>query len=181
MQRLIIILWACLSTAVAVAQSTGNKRAAAAYQKAQESLTARDPMAAINHLYEAIAEDNRFTEAYQVLGDVFRLQGDFQNAVTNYRKVVELDPAFSERTWYGLGVSLFHLEEYAGSRSALEKYLSAAEKDNPQLALVKQYIASSEFAIKAVDSPVIFKPLNLGPSNTTEHDERSKERGVGKD
>src|SRR3546814_4487377 len=97
-------------------------------------------MAAINHLYEAIAEDNRFTEAYQVLGDVFRLQGDFQNAVTNYRKVVELDPAFSERTWYGLGVSLFHLEEYDGSRSATAKYISAAEKDYPKLAQVKRSI-----------------------------------------
>src|SRR3546814_16568134 len=51
------------------------------------------------------------------------------------------------------------------------KYLSAAEKDNPQLALVKRYIASSEFAIKAGASPVIFKPVNLGPSINSEHDE----------
>ncbi|MFS8617698.1 MAG: OmpA family protein [Solitalea sp.] len=161
----------CLAALGAMAQATPGKKALKAYEIAQEQVGKKDYPAAIRSLYQAIAEDARFVAAYQVLGDVFRLQEDHANAVENYRKVLELDPDFSIQTWYGMGISLFNLEQYGQARAAFEKCLPVLGKEPRQKARLEKYLANCRFAEKAIQSPLPFEPVNLGPAVNSSHDE----------
>lgn len=171
MKRFFCIVLMTIAAGGAVAQSSNNKKALKAYEQAQEHIAAKHYEPAVTALYEAIAEDPAFTEAFQVLGDVFRLQGDHQNAVTNYRKVLELQPGFSIRTKYNLGLSLFQLEEYTDAKALFEACLPEMKGDKRQFASLSKHIANCRFAEKAIASPLPFEPVNMGAAVNSAADE----------
>lgn len=171
MKRLFFLLWMSSAAFSTLAQSTDGKKALQAYERAQQYIGAQEYTQAVNELYLAIQEDAGFIEAYQVLGDIFRIQENYPNAVTNYQKVLEINPDFSAQTFYGLGVSLFNLEQYAEAKKHFEKYLQAGDPASRRLAAVKKYISNCGFAEEAIKSPVAFDPVNLGPAINSIHDE----------
>ncbi|QEC53262.1 outer membrane protein OmpA-like peptidoglycan-associated protein [Anseongella ginsenosidimutans] len=171
MKRLLLLFCVSFTFFHTLAQSTNSKKALQAYETAQQHIGGKEYTQALNELYKAIQEDPGFIEAYQVLGDIFRIQENHVNAVTNYRKVLEIKPDFSARTRYGLGVSLFHLEKYAEAKEQLKKFLQDGNPGSQELARVKKYIANCGFAETAIKSPVAFEPVNLGETVNSIHDE----------
>lgn len=147
-----------------------NKKARKAYEKAQASIRHKQYPEAIQALYITVQEAPDFAEAYQVLGDLFRISEDYENAVINYRKVTGLDPGFSEQTWYGLGISLFNLAEYTEAGESFRRYLQH-NREGTQAGEAAQLIAHCEFAAKAVKEPVPYTPVKLDASVNTADDE----------
>ena len=102
--------------------------------------------------------------------------GQYEEAVKLLNKAIDLDPGYAE-AWLLLGRQHLLLEKYA---DAIENYERAATllADLKESKSVKQWRREAQDGLqmarwrkKAVENPVPFRPINLGPNVNTEDDE----------
>lgn len=151
--------------------STHNKKAIKSYQEALQSYDRMDYATAVDLMQKAIKTDRKFIEAHIVLAEIYIEKGDRKNAISEYGKVIDLNPDF----FPGLYLSLAQLEmedgDYESAKKHLEKYLTYDNLKPIRISQAKRKIESCDFAIKAINNPVPFKPVNLGDSINTQYDE----------
>ncbi|QJD98169.1 OmpA family protein [Mucilaginibacter robiniae] len=151
--------------------STSNSSAITYYQKANGSLDRRNLPEAITYLQSAIAADDNFTEAHAQLGDLFKLQQQYKQAIEQFRKVIQLNPEFSRAVYLKLGESEVSLADYSQAQQHLEKYLTYPNSTPENQHYARKLISDCVFSIDALKHPVPFKPVNLGPEINTANDE----------
>lgn len=153
--------------------ATTNKDAIKYFAAANRSLDDRVYDDAIKQLEKAIAADDKFTEAYAVLGDVYRIKKDNKQAIVSYRKVLEINPDFNRAIYIKLGEIEVSDSQYTEAQQHLEKYLTYPNISDPNSAFAQKLIADCKFAIQALQHPVAFKPISMGPEINTDADEYS--------
>lgn len=172
--RKILLFLLCLSSLVSFGQkvtSSQNKAAQKSYLQANKYIGDKAYNMAITELKKAVSEDNRFTAAYQQLGDLYRRIGDYPNALINYRKVLEIDPAFHNLTYFGLGESELNTGDYANALLHFKKYASSPGLSDESKIRTGKYIADCLFSLEAIKKPVSFKPVNMGAGINSNQDE----------
>ncbi len=151
--------------------STTDKQAIKYFALANQSLDDRVYDEAIDNLQKAINEDSKFIEAHMLLADVFRGRWRYKEAVDQYKQVINLDPEFNRSAYYKLGDCEIHTGEYADAKVRLEKYLTYDNLSEQNLFVAKKLMADCIFSLDAIQHPVPFKPVNLGPEINTADDE----------
>lgn len=141
------------------------------YQEAQIKVNSQDFDAAAELLQKAIAADNHFAEALEVLGDILRKQKKYADAAKNYELVVQLRPRFIYQAYLALGISQFNQMKYFEARQNFKNYLSSGQGVEESIRKVNEYIENCSFGIAAMASPKPFTPINLGPQVNTAADE----------
>jgi outer membrane protein OmpA-like peptidoglycan-associated protein/tetratricopeptide (TPR) repeat protein len=150
--------------------STKNKKAEKAYLKAVEDLTAYSYEAAISGFKKAIELDDKFVEAYIMLGTTYEeLKMPFK-AIENYKKAI----AINEKLWPNIFFITAELELknglYAESITHYNKFLDYIDKnDIAMIEKVQNNLDNAKFALELFNNPVPFEPLNVGPKINTEH------------
>ncbi len=150
---------------------TRSNRALKAYNDGKEAYDFVNYREAEQHLIEATERDPGFIEAYLLLAE---LSGDllkYEQAAGAYRKVMQIDSLFFIPAWYGYGEVLFLLGDYAGARDSFQFYLEKAGERSENREKAIKYISDCDFAIKAMENPVDFNPVNLGDAINTGDDE----------
>lgn len=156
----------------AAAQMTSsNRRAQQAFDKAGAQLKAQQYNLAVASLERAITLDSGFSAAYQQLGDIYRKQKDYEQAVGIYLKVIQLDSLLTPLTWFGLGESLLHSGKYADARTALSRYRHTSGLGAESRRLTDKYLMDCAFGATAVRNPVPFSPRNAGTAINSPDDE----------
>ncbi|MBK1440374.1 PD40 domain-containing protein [Parapedobacter sp. ISTM3] len=148
-----------------------NRRAQQAFEKAGSQLKNRQYALAVASLESAVALDPDFAAAHQQLGDIYRRQRDYEKAIPHYSRVIQLNPALTPLTWFGLGESLLHTGNYQEALPALRNYAAIPGLDASGKRLTNKYIADCEFSLSAQQHPLDFHPVNPGPAINTEYDE----------
>jgi len=148
-----------------------NRRAQAAFEKAGNQLRNNQYDLAIASLKSAVALDTGFAAAYQQLGDIYRRQQNYEKAVSQYSRVVQLDSSLTALTWFGLGESLLHTGRYQEALPAMQRYLTTPGLDAAGKRLTTKYIADCEFSLAALKRPQSFHPHNSGPAINSPYDE----------
>ncbi len=151
--------------------NTDSKKAIDAYNQGIKKYTLNNYPEAIHYLTLAIAADNDFIEAYFVLAEVYVDDRQYENAVTAYKKGMEINPLYYPRGYNKLGKLEFNLGRYEDSKLDYEKYVELNTNDTRQIELARKGIDKCKFAINVVNNPVDFKPENLGPAINTIEDE----------
>jgi outer membrane protein OmpA-like peptidoglycan-associated protein/Tol biopolymer transport system component len=151
--------------------STTNNTAVTYYQKAGAYLDRRDYLNATTQLQNALQADSNFIEAHIQLADVFKLQLNYKSAVKHYRKVLLLNPEFNRGIYLKLGESEINLGEYNQALIHLEKYITYPTITAENRFYGRKLIADCNFSIQALQHPVPFKPINLGPEINSPNDE----------
>lgn len=151
--------------------STTNNTAVTYYQKAGAYLDRRDYLNATTQLQNALQADSNFVEALIQLADVFKLQLNYKSAVKHYRKVLLLNPEFNRGVYLKLGESEINLGEYNQALIHLEKYITYPTITTENRFYGRKLIADCNFSIQALQHPVPFKPINLGPEINSANDE----------
>lgn len=151
--------------------SSTNKLAQESYNRASQYISIKAYDRAIKELKKAVAEDVRFTAAYQQLGDIYRRQTDYPNALANYKKVIEIDPGFHNLTYFGIAESELNTGDYSNALIHFRKYASYPELSNESKIKAAKYIADCLFSIEAIKNPVSFKPINMGSKVNSSQDE----------
>ncbi|MBE0673292.1 MAG: PD40 domain-containing protein [Bacteroidales bacterium] len=115
-------------------------------------------------LKEAIEVDGGFYEAYITLAEMFYDLKRFEEAITNYRKAIEIDSDYFKPAWYYLGVSEFNCGRYDSALASLKKFLATGDGTDRLKADALKKIRNSEYSLVAIGNPVPFNPVNIGDS-----------------
>ncbi len=173
--RLLVLSILLLSVSLAVAQphqySTANTSAIKYYAQAGQSIDERRYDDAVALLKQAIDADQNFAEAHAQLADLYKLLQQYPQAREQYLKVITINPEFSRAIYLKLGDADVSAGQYEQGKIHLEKYITypnITPKDNYY---ARKLLADCQFATKALQNPVPFKPVNLGPEINTANDE----------
>jgi outer membrane protein OmpA-like peptidoglycan-associated protein len=177
MRRLIFLILLLFFTVIAYAQqpsySTTDKDALKYFALANRDLDDRVYDDAVAQLQKAISSDSKFVEAYALLGDVYRLEKNNKSAIESYKKVLALNPDFNRAVYIRVGEAEANEAQYANALQHLEKYLTYPNISAENSTFAQKLIADCKFAIQAMQHPVAFKPINMGPEVNTAADEYS--------
>lgn len=151
--------------------STKDKEAIKYFALANQSLDDNLYDDAIEQLGKAIGADSKFIEAHAVLADVLRGRWRWAEAAKQYNEVIRLDPEFNRGVYYKVSDCEIHIAKYAEAKAHIEKYL-AYPALNPQSEMIaKKLLADCNYSLDAIQHPVPFNPINLGPEINTADDE----------
>lgn len=127
----------------------------------------------IEILNKAIEKDPTFWEAYLTAGEFAEFSNQLKLAVDYYEKALQINPYHSPTgsTHFYLGNLKFALGDYQGAINAMETYLKNKQANPANFALSKNILQSSQFALQALQHPMNFKPINLGPAINTKDPE----------
>ncbi len=151
--------------------STTDKSAIKYFALANQSLDENLYDDAITNLKKAIEADDKFVEAHFVLGDVYRQMKQHQPAVEQYLKVLTLNPDFNRSVYLKIGDEEIFIAHYEDAEQHLTKYLTYADISPQNNFLAQKLIGDCKFSINAMQHPVPFKPVNMGPEINTADDE----------
>jgi outer membrane protein OmpA-like peptidoglycan-associated protein len=151
--------------------STKNSDAIKYFAVANQNLDDHSYDEAIENLKKAIGEDSRFIEAHAQLGDVLRMRHLYKQAIERYLKVIELNPDFNRSVYLKIGETEIYEAKYPQAQQHIEKYLNYPDLTPPNIAFAQKLLADAKFSIQAIQHPVPFKPVNMGPNINTANDE----------
>jgi outer membrane protein OmpA-like peptidoglycan-associated protein len=151
--------------------STSNKRAIELYQKATESYQRYDTETAILFLNQSIEKDSKFIEAYLILSQIYQEMRLVDNAIDAANKAIAINPDFFPNIYFNLGNLFLFKGEYEPSLSNFNKFLGYQTIKSQIKGVAERRKATCEFAIKAIQNPVPFNPINLGLNVNSSFDE----------
>ncbi|MDB5143964.1 MAG: OmpA family protein [Mucilaginibacter sp.] len=151
--------------------STTNKESIKYYALARQSLDDHLYDDAVAQLLKAIDEDGKFIEAHLQLADIYRQEWKYKEAAEQYRQAIKLNPDFNQFVYFKLGDCEIHQAQYADADQYLEKYLSFSDISAQNAMVAKKLLNDCKFSLDALQHPVPFKPVNLGPGVNTSDDE----------
>jgi tetratricopeptide (TPR) repeat protein len=160
---LLIVLFVFVANS-ASAQKSAVKKAQDNFDKAQVLLKKDQYDAAVASLEETIKFDPEFQYAYVQLGDLSRRLKDFSKAKSAYLKAINLKTAIDPRVYFGLAESELSTGDYENGFKHIQTFTQEYKgNDQDFLAKSKKYLGDAEFAIKAIQNPVKYEPINMGP------------------
>ncbi|MEJ7557743.1 MAG: OmpA family protein [Pedobacter sp.] len=168
-----IIIILCLSIAQTVwAQKSSVKKAQDSFEKAQVSLKKDQFEAAVAALEESVIFDPAFQYAFIQLGDLNRRLKELSKAKSAYLKAISLSETIEPRVYFGLAEAELGTGDYQNALKHIQAFIRQYKGNDPTFTgKAKKYTTDAEFAIKALQSPVEYKPVNMGPEiNTVNRD-----------
>ncbi|WDF53457.1 OmpA family protein [Mucilaginibacter sp. KACC 22063] len=126
---------------------------------------------AIDLLLKSLEADDRFIEAHILLGDVYKFRQKYPESLAQYLKAIAINAEFSRGIYLKAGEVEIRLAKYNDAQMHLVKYLSYPYLTDRDRFYAKKMIADCEFAVQALQHPVPFTPVNLGPEVNSKDDE----------
>lgn len=152
--------------AQAIRYSTTDKKAIKAYEAGVECMKTRRWSCAENEFSKAASADPRFVEPRLMLAELADGQGKDDDAIKYYREALEIAPRFHPVAQLHLADIEFRTGQYDAAernyKAFLEKEMDPQRKDRARLGL-----NNCAFARRAIQQPVPFEPVNLGPGVNT--------------
>src|ERR1035437_5641723 len=151
--------------------STTDRQAIKYFALANQSLDENMYDDAIVQLQKALDADDKFIEAHSALGNIYRMIHQHETAIEQYLKVIKLNPDYSSAVYLRLGNEEIDIARYESARLHLEKYLTYPDITSANISYAQKLISDCKFSVYAVQHPVPFKPVNIGPEINTPDDE----------
>ena len=98
------------------------------------------------------------------------IAGQHEAAIKLLNKALDIDPQYAE-AWLLLGRQYLALERYPDARECYRHCLDLNPKSPRWQREAKDGIRTADFRQQAIEHPVPFRPINLGPNINTEDDE----------
>ena len=173
MKYTLYILLLCLFPVSTLAQgySSGSKKAIKQFEEALGYYRNSDFEASEQSLLKAVRTDDQFIEAYHLLSQICFDSRRIEEAITHYSRSLEIDPEGNPDGYRLLAGLYFQVGEYARCREAAEKFLSYPPGQVRSREAGEKLVESCRFAIRAMENPVPFHPVNLGDSVNSIHSE----------
>ncbi len=151
--------------------TTTNNRARRAFEDAIQKYNFRDIHGAEESFKEAVRFDPNFIEAYIVMAEMFQNVERHRDAIDAYVQSIEINPDFFPNSRYYLAQSYLAIGEYKLADQSLKNFLDYSSISPQMRDRAQSRRERLEFALHAIENPVPFEPINLGPNINTRHDE----------
>ncbi|MCR5444937.1 MAG: OmpA family protein [Bacteroidales bacterium] len=96
--------------------------------------------------------------------------GQYEEAITLLHKAIKIDPTYAE-AYLLLGNQHLQLQQYTTARECYQRCLDLNPSSSRWVQEARDGIRTADFRQHAVDNPVPFRPVNLGPNVNTADDE----------
>tara|TARA_Y100000589_G_scaffold110243_1_gene104786 strand:- start:40576 stop:42540 length:1965 start_codon:yes stop_codon:yes gene_type:complete len=180
MNKYILILFAFIFTqySCSVAQNTkdypltsNNKKALKYFYEAKEYYANHNDKLAELTFLQALEKDPNFIEPHIYLAYIYTDAGEYDKAIEQYKKVVEINPDFFPDAFGSMGLLLLHKGEYAEAKKAFEKALTYPNQPKMMLEMARKGLTDCNFALEAIKNPVPFEPKNMGENINSKYSE----------
>jgi len=143
--------------------STTNKGAIKRYEGGMDCLRMRNWSCAENEFRKAAEADKAFVEPRIMLAEIAERTGKDEEAIAYYREVMTLAPTFFPTAQLHLADLEFRRGDHAAAERNYQGFLKK-EQDPQRRERAKLGLANCAFAARAIQQPVPFEPVNLGPA-----------------
>ncbi len=148
-----------------------NKKAIKYLEEGKAAFEIKKDDVAEKALKKAIEEDKNFVEAYLGLANLYQVIGKHDEAITYFKKAIEINPKFFPSAFFFLAASQLSTGQYADAKTNLETFLKF-ERVNPNTKETAQkLLVNATFGAEAVKNPKPFKPVNVGAGINTQYGE----------
>lgn len=127
----------------------------------------------IKLMNKALEKDPNFWEAHMVAGEFAETIGDYNTAIDHYKKAIAINPNHTATgsTYFYLANLQQATGDYSGAMTNLDIFLKNKNADPYLIGQAQEIYANCEFAQKAIQNPLDFNPINIGPGINTENPE----------
>ncbi|MEI7670000.1 MAG: tetratricopeptide repeat protein, partial [Pseudomonadota bacterium] len=155
-------------------EKTTTKKAQKLFQEGKGYIMQNDLDKCIEVMKKAVADDSIFIDGYEMIGEVYFQQQQYEKAIPFFEKVMQLADGYKSKIWYFMATAYWETGNYEACLNAVEKYLIAPDRFDDWVIDAKRMENNAIFSKEAVLHPVPFNPINLGDSvNTKTMDEYS--------
>jgi hypothetical protein len=163
----------CTLTSAGYSQSfhTSSSKALKIYNEGVTAFDYLDFAKAESDFNEAISIDNKFYEAYIMLGELMAKQNRYSEASANYKKAVKLDSLFFRPVFFNLASAELLSGDYSNALVHFRVYLAQTGMSENNRISAARGVKNCEFAITAIKNPVPFNPVSAGEGINTSEDE----------
>jgi len=151
--------------------TTKVKKAEKLFYDASDAYQIKQFDRALYDLDQALHFDSLFIEAVILKGDILSDMSRSLEAIRAYRKALTINPDFSPNLYYIVGNLEYSNGLYKESRQDLQQFASHERIQGTIKENTLKKIRACDFAIRAIENPVPFKPINLGDSINSVFDE----------
>ncbi len=164
---LFLLLVFCICSAQAQKYTSTQTKAIKAYESGRTAFDQRNYEMALSFLETASEKDRAFVEVYLLRFEIYSEMGKLNEAKEALTTAVEVNPDFFPAAWFFLGALEYTLGQYEAAQQRFNKYLAYRSGDPEMRERASELIESCTFAMKAVQNPVPFSPVNLGEGVNT--------------
>ncbi len=150
---------------------SNSKKAISNYNSALSNYRLMDYEGAKREVDAAIEKDSDFLEAYLLKSEIYTDIKDYSTAIESYKNVIRIDENFFPSAYYNIGRLMVLRGNYKEAKKYLQKFLSMDVSVESLNRKAKRNLDICEFALKAMEIPVEFNPVNLGPQINSTNDE----------
>ncbi|WP_306643661.1 OmpA family protein [Sanyastnella coralliicola] len=165
------ILFTCFTIIVSAQPgrySISDKKSIKMYEEAVSAYEMNLDREAEQQINKAIERSPDFAEAYLLRAQINSDKKDMQASINDLREVTIRKPKMFPQTFFFLGDLLMKESDYADAKIQFEAFRKMGIDDPMMNQKADLMIASCDFAVEAMASPVPFDPVNLGPGVNSE-------------
>lgn len=141
------------------------------YLEGRQQSQWRDWYKAISAFEQAVVLEPAFAEAYFQLGVACVVVQEYEKAVKALGQAEALKPGGFGGMGYQMGQAYFYTGQYAKAIPQYQAYLDEGRGGPTFIKTAELNLGHAIFAAEAIQQPVPFDPLNLGPEINTADDE----------
>ena len=148
-----------------------DKKAIKAFEEALDAYNQFDYEKALAAMEALVSNKPDFIEAQLMLAQLYDETGDTEKAIDPLKKALALDERYYPAAWMMLAECYFSQGNYDEAEKAISKFIPYPKNDVKQEKRSQLILSSCIFAKSALQHPVPFEPINLGPGVNTENNE----------
>ena len=169
----VFVLISCLVPVKGFSQQyhTTFAKALKAYKSGLTAFDYIDYLNAEKYFNQAIETDNKFFEAYLMMGELLSKQRRYSEAASNFQKAVQIDSLFYMPVFFNMANAEMMSGEYGKALVHYNVYLGLPKISEKNKSLANRNVKNCQFAIEAVKNPVPFSPESVGEGINTSNDE----------
>lgn len=150
-----IVLLSLGSQAQSHRLTSTNKKAVKYYKQAEAFYVQRNYAEAETALVKSLQKDDDFIEAMFLLGDIYREQYKYLDAIASYEKAVAANPEFFPAAIYFLGDLYLEENQYDNAINAYKRFLKIEGTSHETILLAKFGYEKAIFRKEAIQNPVV--------------------------
>jgi flagellar motor protein MotB/tetratricopeptide (TPR) repeat protein len=171
--NIVLLLIFCITSKDCYSQNlhTSSNKALKIYNEGISAYDYLDFNAAESNFREAISIDNKFFEAYLMLGELMSKQNRYIEAASNYKTAVHIDSLFYKPVFFSLANAELMCGDYYNALIHFNVYLAQEGMSAKNRITSAKSVKNCEFALNAIKKPVPFSPVSVGSGINTKDDE----------
>lgn len=157
-----LLIQSCAMKAQVHYSSTDGK-AIKLYEKGLEAYNRKEDADALNYFEAALEKDPNFYESYDYLSRLYYQEGDLNASLQSMYKMIEIAPTKRPSDWFYIGRLEMELGNLPKAIAAFNTYLDMRDSSFERNELAVRLLKDCEFSVWALENPVPYEPVNMGP------------------